>query len=104
MVDGTWREKSFSGYDNVFHVAGIAHSDSAKISSEREALYYAVNTDLAIKTARKARIDGAKQFILMSSAIVYSDSAPLGKSKVITADTPVSPANCYGDSKVKAEK
>ena len=27
MVDGTWREKSFAGYDVVFHVAGIAHSD-----------------------------------------------------------------------------
>lgn len=103
MVDGTWREKSFSGYDSVFHVAGIAHSDNAKLSTEREALYYAVNTDMAIETAKKAKADGAKQFILMSSAIVYGDSAPMGKSKVITADTPVSPANCYGDSKVKAE-
>ena len=39
----------------------------------------------------------------MSSAIVYGESAPIGKSKVITKDTPVSPANCYGDSKVQAE-
>lgn len=30
MVDGTWRDKSFSGYDVVFHVAGIAHSDSGR--------------------------------------------------------------------------
>ena len=40
----------------------------------------------------------------MSSAIVYGNSAPIGKTKIITADTPVSPANCYGDSKVQAEK
>lgn len=39
----------------------------------------------------------------MSSAIVYGDSAPIGKKKIITKDTPVNPANCYGDSKVKAE-
>ena len=39
----------------------------------------------------------------MSSAIVYGNSAPIGKSKTITKDTPVSPANCYGDSKVQAE-
>ena len=39
----------------------------------------------------------------MSSAIVYGDSAPVGQSKMITKDTPVSPANCYGDSKVQAE-
>lgn len=104
MIDGTWREKSFSGYDAVFHVAGIAHSDSGKIKPEKAKLYYKVNTDLAIETAKKAKEDGAGQFIFMSSAIVYGESAPIGKQKVITLDTPVSPANCYGDSKVQAEK
>lgn len=104
MIDGSWREKSFAGYDSVFHVAGIAHSDSGKISKEKEKLYYAVNTDLTIHTAQKAKSDGVRQFIFMSSAIVYGDSAPIGKTKIITKDTPVSPANCYGDSKVQAEK
>ena len=28
MIDGSWREQDFSGYDTVYHVAGIAHSDS----------------------------------------------------------------------------
>lgn len=103
MIDGTWRERTFSGYDTVYHVAGIAHSDNGKISEEKKQLYYAVNTDLTIETAKKAKADGVKQFIFMSSAIVYGDSAPIGKKKVITKDTPVSPANCYGDSKVQAE-
>ena len=26
MIDGSWREKSFAGYDSVFHVAGIAQN------------------------------------------------------------------------------
>lgn len=103
MIDGTWREKDFSQYDCVYHVAGIAHSDSGKISPEKAKLYYAVNTDLTIETAKKAKADGVKQFIFMSSAIVYGESAPIGKRKVITKDTPVSPANSYGDSKVQAE-
>lgn len=103
MTDGSWREKNFAGYDAVFHVAGIAHSDSGKISEEKAALYYAVNTDLAIETAKKAKADGVKQFIFMSSAIVYGGSGKLGKKKTITRDTPVSPANAYGDSKVQAE-
>lgn len=103
MIDGAWREKDFSGYDAVFHVAGIAHSDNGKISPERAKLYYAVNTDLTIETAKKAKTEGVKQFIFMSSAIVYGESAPIGKMKVITRDTPVSPANSYGDSKVQAE-
>lgn len=103
MIDGTWRDKDFSEYDSIFHVAGIAHSDNGKISEEKAKLYYAVNTDLTVETAKKAKADGVKQFIFMSSAIVYGESAPLGKTKVITRDTPVSPANCYGDSKVQAE-
>ena len=103
MIDGTWREKSFAGYDTVYHVAGIAHSDNGKISAEREKLYRAVNTDLTVETAKKAKADGVGQFIFMSSAIVYGDSAPMGKQKMITKDTPVDPANCYGDSKVQAE-
>lgn len=103
MIDGTWRESSFSGYDCVFHVAGIAHSDNGKISEEKAKLYYAVNTDLTVETAKKAKADGVKQFVFMSSAIVYGESAPIGKMKVINQDTPLSPANCYGDSKVQAE-
>lgn len=103
MIGDKWKEKSFVGYDTVYHVAGIAHSDYGKISEEKEKLYYAVNTDLTVETAKKAKAEGVKQFIFMSSAIVYGESAPIGKTKLIDRDTPVSPANCYGDSKVQAE-
>ena len=103
MIDGTWRQKDFSEYDCVYHVVGIAHSDNGKISPEKAKLYYAVNTDLTVETAKKAKADGVKQFIFMSSAIVYGESAPIGKIKLITKDTPVAPANSYGDSKVQAE-
>lgn len=104
MVDGSWREKSFAGFDTVFHVAGIAHSDTGNVTEERKALYYRVNTDLTVETAKKAKAEGVGQFIFMSSAIVYGDSAPIGTQKIITADTPLNPANFYGDSKVQAEK
>ena len=104
MLDDGWREKSFAGYDAVSHVAGIAHSDSGPISPERAKLYYRVNTDLTVETAEKAKREGVKQFIFMSSAIVYGDSAPVGKDKLITAETIPVPANSYGDSKLQAEK
>lgn len=103
MHNETWKEKSFSGYDVVFHVAGIAHSDDGKISEEKAKLYYSINTDLTIETAEKAKADGVRQFIFMSSAIVYGSSSKVGKKKIITRDTPVSPVNAYGDSKVQAE-
>ena len=103
MIDGSWREKDFSSYDVVYHVAGIAHSDNGKISKEKEKLYRSVNTDLTIEVAKKAKVEGVKQFIFMSSAIVYGNSGKIGKKKVITKDTPCNPANCYGDSKLQAE-
>ena len=47
---------------------------------------------------------GVKQFIFMSSAIVYGNSAPIGSMKLITKDTAPAPADFYGDSKLQAEK
>lgn len=104
MIDGTWRDKVFSSYDIVFHVAGIAHADVGNVSDEVKAKYYAVNTDLAIETAKKAKSEGVKQFVFMSSAIVYGDAAPYGKKKQITAETEPQPSNFYGDSKWQADK
>lgn len=104
MVDGTWREKDFSPYDIVYHVAGIAHADVGNVTEEVKKKYYAVNTDLAIETAKKAKKDGVKQFVFMSSAIIYGDSAPVGKRKRITKKTKPHPANFYGDSKWRADK
>lgn len=104
MVDGTWREKSFVGYDVIFHVAGIAHADTGKVNEERKALYYKINTDLAVEAAKKAKTEGVKQFIFMSSIIIYGESAPVGEQKIITQDTIPQPANFYGDSKLQAEK
>lgn len=104
MIDGSWRQKDFSPYDIVYHVAGIAHADVGNVSDEVKAKYYAINTDLSIETAKKAKDAGVKQFVFMSSAIVYGDSAGYGKTKRITKDTEPSPANFYGDSKWQADK
>ncbi|WP_304684375.1 NAD-dependent epimerase/dehydratase family protein [Ileibacterium valens] len=102
--NGEWEEVSFSSFDVVYHVAGIAHSDVGKVSEELKSKYYAINTDLTISIAKKAKAEGVNQFIFMSSSIVYGDSAPIGKEKIISKDTPYNPANYYGDSKVHAEK
>ncbi|MGN0402295.1 MAG: NAD-dependent epimerase/dehydratase family protein [Acetatifactor sp.] len=104
MIGDAWKERDFHGYDTVFHVAGIAHADVGMVTEEQKALYYKVNTDLTIQCAQKAKADGVKQFIFMSSIIVYGESAGIGKEKVITKETPLKPANFYGDSKVKAEE
>lgn len=104
MIDGTWKNLDFSHYDTIFHVAGIAHSDSGKISEERAQLYYRVNSDLAEDVAIKAKVDGVGQFIYMSSMIIFGASAPIGKTKMIDRSTVPIPENAYGDSKLRAEQ
>lgn len=99
-----WVNYNFSPYDVVFDVTGIAHADIGKVTEAERALYYQVNCDLAVKTAVKAKVEGVKQFIYMSSIIVYGDSAPVGQKKHITKETVPCPANFYGDSKWQAEK
>lgn len=104
MIDGSWRDADFSQYDSIYHVAGLAHADVGNVSDEIKEKYYAVNTDLAIETASKAKKEGVKQFIFMSSMIVYGESAPLGKDKLIDRNTCPAPANFYGDSKWQADR
>lgn len=103
MIDTAWRDKDFSSYDVVYHVAGIAHADVGNVSDEIKEKYYAVNTDLAVEVAEKSKADGVKEFIFMSSMIVYGESAPYGKNKIVDEHTVPSPANFYGDSKLQAD-
>lgn len=84
MLDPDWRDISFSDYDIVYHVAGIAHADVGNVSNETKEKYYAVNTDLAVEVCEKAKAEGVKEFIFMSSMIVYGDSAPYEPSKIGT--------------------
>ena len=103
MVGDSWRECDFSNYDIVYHVAGIAHADVGNVSEETKEKYYAVNTDLTVEVAQKAKTEKVKEFIFMSSMIVYGESAPYGKKKVIDEHTVPAPANFYGDSKLQAD-
>lgn len=96
MIDGTWRKKDFSEYDVVFHVAGIAHVKETKKNRD---LYYKVNRDLVYEVSQKAKGDGVRQFIFLSSMSVYGII-----NGVINKSTPLNPKSNYGKSKLQAEK
>ena len=99
-MNDAWKQADFSKYDVVYHVAGIAHVNA---DPKMEALYFKVNRDLTIDIAKIAKAAGVKQFIFMSSQIVFHESRSL-KSEVLTADTKENPNGFYGDSKLQAEK
>ena len=96
MRDPNWKNFDFSKFDVVFHVAGIAHVSTKKSMKD---LYFKVNRDLTIETAVKAKESGVKQFIFMSSMIVYNS-----KETRITKETKPNPDNFYGLSKLQAEE
>jgi UDP-glucose 4-epimerase len=99
MQDELWKERDFSQYSVVFHVAGIAHVST---DPKMEELYFKVNRDLTIETAKKAKEEGVRQFIFMSSIIVYGDSS--SSKRVIDKNTIPTPSNFYGKSKLQAEE
>ncbi len=95
-----WDSHDFCGYDAVYNVSGLAHANARQGTEEQ---YYAVNGQLPIDLATKAKAAGVPLFIQMSSMIVYGDMSPLGESKNITKETVPSQPTIYGKSKMMAE-
>lgn len=91
-----WKQKDFSLYDVVVHVAGIAHRKETKQNKE---LYFYVNRDLTYEIAKKAKNEGVNQFIFISSMSVYGMDVG-----IITRETMPHPKSYYGKSKLEAEK
>lgn len=98
--DDSWRNINFGRYDVVIHVAGVAHVST---DPKMEELYYKINRDLAIQVAEKSKSDGVKQFIFMSSMIIYGESKGITSQNMITKDTKPNPVNFYGNSKLQAD-
>ncbi len=98
MID-TWINIDYTKYDVIYHVAGIAHVNAAY---KMKALYYKVNRDLTIEIAKRGKEAGVKQFIFMSSQIVFHESRSL-RSEILTKDSKPNPNGFYGDSKLQAE-
>ena len=96
-----WKTAPFKEYDSILLVAGLAHQNwNRKKQKANKELYFAVNRDLAIAVAKKAKACGVGQFIFLSSMAVYGL-----KSGEITVDTKPAPRknDYYGLSKYQGE-
>ena len=104
LRSGDWKEQSFRGYDAVYHTAAIVHQPRSKDAPGELARYRAVNCDLAVDAAKKAKAEGVRQFVFLSTMAVYGLTAAFGKTVTITAQTPTVPTDNYGLSKLEAEQ
>lgn len=92
-----WENASLQGVDCILHCAALVHQMNGAPVKD----YFRVNTDLTQRLAEKARIDGVKHFVYISSAHVYGDSTPNGV--VIKETSAPNPVDAYGASKLAAE-
>lgn len=92
-INDNWKNLDFKKYDVLINVAAIVHNPKAESK-----LYYKVNRDLVIYLVNKAKKEGVKQFIQMSTMSVFGLD-----DGIIDEKTPFLPKNDYGKSKLEAD-
>ena len=95
-----WKTCDLSAFDAVVFAAAIVHRKDIT----DETLYHQVNAQLPYEFARKAKAQGVKRFLFLSTAGVYDSDKTLPNTMIISADTPLEPDSLYGKSKLEGEK
>lgn len=93
MRGNDWRDKLFSTYDVIYHIAAIVH-----VKENDTEKYFSVNRDLTVEVANKAKAEGVKQFIFLSTMGVYGK-----ETGFIDENTKPNPKTPYAQSKLEAE-
>lgn len=94
MRGNEWKDKPFSTYDVIYHIAAIVH-----VKENDTEKYFSVNRDLAVEVAKKAKAEGVKQFIFLSTMGVYGK-----ETGFIDENTMPNPKTPYAQSKLEAEE
>ncbi len=102
--DDRWRETPLSAFDAIYYTAALVHREQAKNDPSQAKRYDEINAVLPAAVAQKAKAEGVRQFVFLSTMAVYGLTAPYGKTVTITAQTPLCPTDYYGQSKAKAER
>lgn len=96
-----WKKKGFNEYFAVFNTIGLTHNN-ARAGAEEE--FYRLNSTLPYEIAVKAKQDGVRMFIHMSSMIVYGNMSGIGETTIIDSNTLPNPCDSiYGKSKLSGE-
>lgn len=98
LLNKKLKDVDFSNCDVILHLAAIVHQ--MKGAPEEE--YFKINRDLAFDVAKKAKSEGVKQFVFLSTVKVYGESTT-GKT-AWNEYSECNPVDSYGKSKFEAEK
>ncbi|MFW0780889.1 NAD-dependent epimerase/dehydratase family protein [Rossellomorea marisflavi] len=96
LRDKDWEKVDFSQFSVIYHTVGIAHRKQKKNDLN---MYYKINRDLPYQVAFKAKNEGVKQFVFLSSMSVYGiDEGHISQESV------PNPTSFYGKSKLEADQ
>lgn len=104
LRDDNYLSMNWGNYDVVLHTVGVAGLHGSAGSLEEKEYCYGINRDLTLRVAKKAKCDGIKHFVFLSTMMVYGESAPIGSHYNIDEKTIPSPISYYGKSKLAGER
>jgi UDP-glucose 4-epimerase len=86
----------FADIESVVHLAALVH----QMDGAPDEAYERINTDMTLALARKAKAEGVKYFLFMSTVKVYGEE----RETCYLETDHCSPSDAYGVSKLNAEK
>lgn len=104
LRETSWEKDNWKKYDVVLHVAGISKVDVGLISEREQTEYHYANGVLTNKVAEKAKNDGVRQLVYISSIMIYGNPSALKNEGVIGNMSVPKPTSVYGKSKLEGEK
>ncbi len=84
-----------SNFDTIIHLAALVHQMKGADPAE----YHQTNVTQTLQLAKKAKKEGVKHFVFMSTVKVYGEES----NTIYTENTPCNPKDNYGRSKLIAE-
>lgn len=94
LLSSSLESIDFSNIDAIVHCAALVHQKISYTQKE----YDAINADYPYQLSKKAKENGVRHFIFISTVAVYQESPRINET------SPCSPTTAYGLSKLKAEK
>lgn len=85
-----------SSIDTIVHLSALVH----QMGGASKEAYQKINITQTLKLANKAKVNGVKHFIFMSTVKVYGEE----RNTAYTESTPCLPQDNYGKSKLEAEQ
>lgn len=100
LRDNTWKETSFVGYDVLVHCVALVHENEEQHSLEE---YTRINVGLTRLVGEKAKAEGVKHFVFMSTRAVYGFEGSCFYKCEVDENTAFTPKTKYGITKMWAE-